>query len=132
MSEPAGFRFAPIEPSLPPPEKDARSRLGSGSVTLGIAAVIAFGSGFLLSNIEEIPFYWQLRYTIREHIDSIHILVYLLLCAAPLINMAGLGLGIAAIVLKTSGRKAGVAGAIINGLMLVFTLCSVLVYMLIR
>lgn len=101
-------------------------------MTLGVAAVLAFGLGFLLSNIEEIPFHWQLRYTIAEHIDSIHILVYLMLCATPLISMAGLGLGIAATVRKTSGRKAGVAGVIINGLMLIFTMCSVLVYLLIR
>ncbi len=130
MSESGGFRFAPIE-SLPAPEKDARSRLGSASVTLGIAAVLAFGLGFLLSNIEEIPLHWQLRYTIRENIDSIQIFVYLLLCATPLISMAGLGLGIAS-ALKASGRKAGVAGAVINGLMLAFTLCSILVYMFIR
>ncbi len=130
MPESGGFHFTLIE-SSPPPEKGARSRLGSASVTLGVAAVLAFGLGFLLSNIEEIPFDWQLRYTIAEHIDSIHILVYLLLCATPLISMAGLGLGIAS-ALKASGRKAGVAGAVINGLMLAFTLCSILVYMFIR
>jgi hypothetical protein len=129
MSESGGFHFAQIE-SSPTPVADKKSKLGSAAVTLGVLAILSFALAMLLLNIESIKFYWELRYTIREYIDGITLAAYVFLCLTPLISLAGLGLGIAAIVRKQADRKAGVLGLLINAIALVVPVCVLAFFLL--
>jgi hypothetical protein len=129
MSESGGFHFAKME-AAPAPDADRKSGLGSAAVTLGVLAILSFGTAMLLWNIESIKFSWQLRYTIREYIDGITLAAYTFLCLTPLISLIGLGLGIAAIVRKQAGGKAGVMGLLINAVALVVPFFVLAVYLL--
>ena len=84
----------------------------------------------LLLNIKSIKFNWQLRYSIREYIDGITLAAYAFLCLMPLISLAGLGLGTAAIVRKQGDRKAGVIGLLINTVALAVPFCVLAVSLL--
>jgi hypothetical protein len=129
MTEAGSFHFTRMEQS-PAPVAEKKSKLGSAAITLGVLAILSFALAMLLWNMESIKFYWQLQYTIREYIEGITLAAYVFLCLTPLISLAGLGLGIAAVVRKQADTKAGVIGLLINAVALVVPVCVLAFYLL--
>lgn len=131
MSNSEKFQFAPIASSEPNMEK-AKSKLGSTSIGLAILAIILLALSVLLSKLDsmqQLP--WQMRYSIRENLEIIKIIVNVLLCVTPLISITGIGLGIAACIRKDTNKKAGIIGLVLSILALLIPVCFIVFYFLV-
>jgi hypothetical protein len=120
----------------PPPENQVKhSKIGIASFVLALLGLFLFCTAMLLALVYGAsiglsnPSIGQDPYQSYQYIDQtspVFIISVVLSCCGPILNLVGLGLGIAAVAQKTDKKIFGILGLVISGLVLL-TYCGLTV-----
>lgn len=115
----------PLPPETPIAQKE--SRLGIAAFVLGVAALLFFCAGFLISFGYGFSLAAQNPYadpsSLLDQSSPLVILASGLICCSPVLSLLGVGLGVAAVVQKTDKKTLGIIGLVINGLIVLSVYC---------
>ncbi|MEW6093127.1 MAG: hypothetical protein AB1531_04090 [Chloroflexota bacterium] len=119
----------------PPDDQAKHSKIGIASFVLALLGLFLFCTAMLLALVYGAslglsnPSISQDPYQTYRYIDQtspVFILSVVLSCCGPILNLVGLGLGIAAVAQKIDKKIFGILGLVISGLVLL-TYCGLTV-----
>jgi len=117
------------EPAAPPPVEQKQSKLGIAAFVLGILALLIFCVAFIISFSYGFSLAVDNPNSTPGMIDQSNpaiVIASVLFCCSPVFSLAGMGLGIAAVVQKTEKKTFGIIGLVINSL-IVLSICGLFI-----